>query len=126
MPRQVSDFGLSMLMKPGQDQALARQHGTLAYMPPELITEDALSFATDVYSFGILLWEMFAAKVLLLLSSCATHFYGKASISVAAKALADRATHVSFCHGTMPARVCVVSMQICLPCSVYTHTCECL
>ena len=69
MPCQVSDFGLSMLMKPGQDQALAMQHGTLAYMPPELITDDALSFATDVYSFGILLWEMFAAKVLLLLSS---------------------------------------------------------
>ena len=65
MPCQVSDFGLSMLMKPGQDQALARQHGTLAYMPPELITDDALSFATDVYSFGILLWEMFTAKVLL-------------------------------------------------------------
>ena len=61
---QVSDFGLSMLMKPGQDQAQAMQHGTLAYMPPELITDDALSFATDVYSFGILLWEMFTAKVL--------------------------------------------------------------
>ena len=63
---QVSDFGLSMLMKPGQDQARAMQHGTLAYMPPELIMDDALSFATDVYSFGILLWEMFMAKVLLL------------------------------------------------------------
>lgn len=60
---QVSDFGLSMLMKPGQEQALAAQHGTLAYMPPELISDDALSFATDVYSFGILLWEMFSAKV---------------------------------------------------------------
>ena len=56
-----------MLMKPGQEQALAMQHGTLAYMPPELITDDALSFATDVYSFGILLWEMFSAKVLFLL-----------------------------------------------------------
>lgn len=59
----MSDFGLSMLMKPGQDQALAMQHGTLAYMPPELIMDDAISFATDVYSFGILLWEMFSAKV---------------------------------------------------------------
>lgn len=66
VPCQVSDFGLSMLMKPGQDQAQAMQHGTLAYMPPELIMDDALSFATDVYSFGILLWEMFTAKVLPL------------------------------------------------------------
>lgn len=49
---QVSDFGLSMLMNPGQDQAQAMQHGTLAYMPPELIMDDALSFATDVYSFA--------------------------------------------------------------------------
>ena len=60
---QVSDFGLSMLMRPGQDHARAVQHGTLAYMPPELILEDAISFATDVYSFGILLWEMFSMKV---------------------------------------------------------------
>ena len=50
-------------MRPGQDHARAVQHGTLAYMPPELILEDAISFATDVYSFGILLWEMFSMKV---------------------------------------------------------------
>ena len=50
-------------MRPGQDHARAVQHGTLAYMPPELILEDAISFTTDVYSFGILLWEMFSMKV---------------------------------------------------------------
>lgn len=60
---QVSDFGLSMLFKPGQEQAVAMQHGTLAFMPPELLTNDILSYATDVYSFGMLLWEMIACKV---------------------------------------------------------------
>lgn len=60
---QVSDFGLSMLFKPGQEQAVAMQHGTLAYMPPELLTSDIISYATDVYSFGILMWEMIASKV---------------------------------------------------------------
>lgn len=60
---QVSDFGLSMLFKPGQEQAVAVQHGTLAYMPPELLTSDIISYATDVYSFGILMWEMIASKV---------------------------------------------------------------
>ncbi len=60
---QVSDFGLSMLFKPGQEQAVAVQHGTLAFMPPELLTSDIISYATDVYSFGILMWEMIASKV---------------------------------------------------------------
>ncbi|KAK9916138.1 hypothetical protein WJX75_009083 [Coccomyxa subellipsoidea] len=59
---KVSDFGLSMLFKPGQEQAVAMQHGTLAFMPPELLTNDILSYATDVYSFGMLLWEMIACK----------------------------------------------------------------
>lgn len=59
----MSDFGLSMLLKPGQEQAVALQHGSLAYMPPELLTSAILSFATDVYSFGMLLWEMISSKV---------------------------------------------------------------
>ena len=60
---QVSDFGLSTLFKPGQRSASAAQHGALAYMPPELISADTLSYATDVYSFGVLLWEMLTAQV---------------------------------------------------------------
>lgn len=60
---QVSDFGLSTLFKPGQGSALAAQHGALAYMPPELLSADTLSYATDVYSFGVLLWEMLTAQV---------------------------------------------------------------
>ena len=87
-----------MLMKPGQEQALAMQHGTLAYMPPELITDDALSFATDVYSFGILLWEMFSAKVLFLV-----HLLGKAD-------------HMNI----MPHALCTIHLAVllhsCLPC----------
>ena len=85
-------------MKPGQEQALAMQHGTLAYMPPELITDDALSFATDVYSFGILLWEMFSAKVLLVFH------------------LSVEADHMS----VMPHALCMndfaVLLPSCLPC----------
>jgi serine/threonine protein kinase len=51
-----------MLFKPGQDQAVALQHGTLAYMPPELLANGIVSYAADVYSFGVLLWEMFTAQ----------------------------------------------------------------
>ena len=60
---QVSDFGLSALFRPGQEHAAAAQHGALAYMPPELIACDTLTFATDAYSFGILLWELLTAQV---------------------------------------------------------------
>jgi serine/threonine protein kinase len=60
---QVSDFGLSMLLRPGQEHATAAQHGALAYMPPEMIGADRLSFATDVYSYGVVLWELLTAQV---------------------------------------------------------------
>ena len=60
---QVSDFGLSTLFRPGQEAATAAQHGALAYMPPEMLSADTLSFATDAYSFGVVLWELLTAQV---------------------------------------------------------------
>lgn len=30
----------------------------VTHMPPELLTEGHLSKAADVYSFGVMLWEM--------------------------------------------------------------------
>lgn len=35
-------------------------YGTVSHMPPELLKEGIMLPATDVYSFGILLWEMLA------------------------------------------------------------------
>jgi len=37
--------------------------GTMAHMPPELLTNGTVSSATDVYSFGMILWGLVAGRV---------------------------------------------------------------
>lgn len=39
------------------------QSGTPAYMPPELFGNRSFSKAVDVYSFGMLLWEVFSGDI---------------------------------------------------------------
>ncbi|KAI3431775.1 hypothetical protein D9Q98_010531 [Chlorella vulgaris] len=55
---KVGDFGLARIMDPGQHQLLTRTCGTIGYMPLERIQDSLLTKATDVYSFGVLCWEM--------------------------------------------------------------------
>jgi serine/threonine protein kinase len=45
-------------MDPGQHQLLTRTCGTIGYMPLERIQDSLLTKATDVYSFGVLCWEV--------------------------------------------------------------------
>ncbi|KAL0042531.1 hypothetical protein WJX79_002568 [Trebouxia sp. C0005] len=42
------------------DHAVA--HGTLTYMPPELLLHGTVSCAVDVYSLSVLLWEMYTGQ----------------------------------------------------------------
>ena len=51
-----------MLLPASGAGATTAQRGTLAYQPPELLASDAVSFATDCYAFGVLLWEMLTAQ----------------------------------------------------------------
>ena len=56
---KICDFGIAATV--GTD--VASGLGTDAYMAPEMVVEarnDEVSFATDVYSFAIILWEMFS------------------------------------------------------------------
>ncbi len=53
---QISDFGLSV--KVGQ----SKERGTLKYCAPEVLQGHESSYASDVYSFGIILWELYTAK----------------------------------------------------------------
>jgi len=56
---KVSDFGLSRYVG-SQDYLTTFTYGTLSHMPPELLKNGIFSTAVDVYSFGILLWELLA------------------------------------------------------------------
>lgn len=55
---KVADFGLSRTLQLGQTHLSTQTHGTVTHMPPELLASGKLSPASDVYAFGILLWEM--------------------------------------------------------------------
>ena len=58
---KVSDFGLVREVPKETKIYVSRNRGPspLRWMPPESITERVFSYASDVWSFGILLWEIY-------------------------------------------------------------------
>ncbi|MDX1994079.1 MAG: tetratricopeptide repeat protein [bacterium] len=54
---KVLDFGLAV--EPGQAMEIA---GTIAYMAPEVMLEDEPTPAADLYSFGVIAYEVFAGE----------------------------------------------------------------
>lgn len=54
---KVADFGLSR--KLGQSTHLStKSFGTITHMPPELLLDGHLSSKVDIYSFGVIMWEL--------------------------------------------------------------------
>jgi serine/threonine protein kinase len=53
---KVSDFGLSCDIS--QPRNMTAETGTYRWMAPEVIRHENYSYPADVYSFGILLWEL--------------------------------------------------------------------
>lgn len=54
---KISDFGLSRSME-HKSKVVTKTYGTLTHMPPELLEHGITSKAADVYSFGVLLWQV--------------------------------------------------------------------
>jgi serine/threonine-protein kinase len=55
---KITDFGLAALASDLEPELA----GTPAYMAPEQLAEGKVSFATDVYSLGLVLYEMFSGR----------------------------------------------------------------
>jgi serine/threonine protein kinase len=58
---QIFDFGLARIIPKGSDglrRRLTGLTGTARYMAPEVARSDNYAFSADIYSFGILLWEI--------------------------------------------------------------------
>jgi serine/threonine protein kinase len=58
----VADFGLARIVT-DSTQAMHTGHGTPPYAPPEQHTMAEITPASDIFSFGILLYEMFARQL---------------------------------------------------------------
>ncbi len=60
---KVADFGKSCLLGP-EGVTKAGGYATLTHMAPEVLTDQTLSPAADVYAVGVLLWQVRIASVL--------------------------------------------------------------
>lgn len=61
---KISDFGLSRPLEQ-KSKVITKTYGTITHMPPELLEQGIISKAADVYSFGVLLWQVRRALTLL-------------------------------------------------------------
>ena len=56
---KVADFGLSIKLEEDQTHVSGVTSGTITHMSPELLQHNINSTASDVYAFGIVLYELF-------------------------------------------------------------------
>ena len=60
----MADFGLSRLLDPTMTHVSTKSYGTISYMPSEVLKEGRLTPAADVYSFAMMMWEMYCSQAL--------------------------------------------------------------
>ncbi|GAX76175.1 hypothetical protein CEUSTIGMA_g3619.t1 [Chlamydomonas eustigma] len=60
---KVSDFGLSMRITAADTHVSKAFQGTLTHMAPEVLVKGIQSTASDVYAFGITLWELYTSRI---------------------------------------------------------------
>jgi tRNA A-37 threonylcarbamoyl transferase component Bud32 len=60
---KVSDFGTARLMSTLTSSSMTANVGTAQWSAPEVLTNSNYDSRADVYSFGILLWELYAQQV---------------------------------------------------------------
>ncbi|XP_045805682.1 probable LRR receptor-like serine/threonine-protein kinase At3g47570 [Trifolium pratense] len=62
MVAHVGDFGISKLLDEGHSKAHTQTLATIGYVAPEYGSKGVVSVKGDVYSYGIMLMEMFTGK----------------------------------------------------------------
>ena len=57
-PPQISDFGLSCVLGSVHSKINSNLYGTVTHQPPETLKDNVVSYAGDVYAFGVLMWQV--------------------------------------------------------------------
>lgn len=81
---KIGDFGMALRMHAGaQESAGGAGQGTPFYAAPEVLARDALHQASDVYAFGVMMWELI----------CGTTVYVTQCVPAAPVATRTQCTH---------------------------------
>jgi len=59
---KLTDFGLARMLDLNKSHVSTKSFGTIPFMSPELLSSGRMSRANDVFSFGIIMWQMIAGK----------------------------------------------------------------
>lgn len=57
---KITDFGISVMFD--TDRLMTGQMGTCHWMAPEVLNNEGYDFSADVYSYSVVLWEVFARE----------------------------------------------------------------
>eukprot|EP00892_Ulva_mutabilis_P004834 jgi/Ulvmu1/2722/UM014_0179.1 len=60
---KLSDFGLSMKMAAHDGQVPGIKYGTIQYLAPEVLNTHIMTKKADVYSFGLIMWEVWHSRL---------------------------------------------------------------
>lgn len=60
---KIADFGLSVKIARGEQHVSGIQHGTEGYVAPEVLQTRRMVPVSDVYSFGIIMWELWHSRL---------------------------------------------------------------
>jgi serine/threonine protein kinase len=60
---KLSDFGLSMKMAAHDGHVPGIKYGTVQYLAPEVLNTHIMTKKADVFSFGIIMWEVWHSRL---------------------------------------------------------------
>lgn len=99
---KVTDFGIAKAMESDKSIAGGTAMGSVHYISPEQARGGYTDFRSDIYSLGVVLYEMLAGRV---------PFDGESPVSVALMHIEDEAVNVKCVNMDVPADLAYVTMK---------------